>query len=393
MAAASGTAHSRSPYPVPEKTHARSRWTGLRPCRKSPKRRPTANCSDAYSTAVIGAVDQAGPSVVHIAVTNGERRQGGGSGFVVSSDGLIFTNSHVVSGARTIMVGTADGHRAAARIIGEDPDSDIAVIRTDENLTVTPLVLHDSKAIKRGQLAIAIGNPLGFEQTVTTGVISAIGRSLRASTGRLIDDVIQTDAALNPGNSGGPLVDSKGRVIGVNTAVILGAQGICFSVASNTALYVLSQILQHGRVRRAAIGIEGQQSVVPRHIARFAGVTQELGVRVMKVVEKSPADDGGIKSGDLIIAIDGHAVAGVDDLLRLLNHERVGHETRDDRAAPRRVARAFHRAGGASLSRVLRERAAVQLVDFTFEFRHRPFRPSRRERSPEWAATGPVTRP
>jgi S1-C subfamily serine protease len=283
---------------------------------------------DAYSTAVIGAVDKAGPSVVHIAVKTGERRRGGGSGFVVSSDGLIFTNSHVVSGARSIMVSTADGHRAAARIIGEDPDSDIAVIRTDDDLSAPPLVLQDSKAIRRGQLAIAIGNPLGFEQTVTTGVISAIGRSLRASTGRLIDDVIQTDAALNPGNSGGPLVDWKGRVIGVNTAVILGAQGICFSVASNTALYVLSQILQHGRVRRAAIGIEGQQSVVPRHVARHAGITQEMGVRVMKVIDRSPADEGGIKSGDLIIAIDGHAVAGVDDLLRLLDHERVGHETR-----------------------------------------------------------------
>lgn len=283
---------------------------------------------DAYSTAVIGAVDKAGPSVVHIAVTNGQGRPGGGSGFVVSSDGLIFTNSHVVSAAKSITVGTADGRRAAARIIGEDPHSDIAVIRSDEDLAAAPLVLHDSKAIKRGQLAIAIGNPLGFEQTVTTGVISAIGRSLRASTGRLIDDVIQTDAALNPGNSGGPLVDSKGRVIGVNTAVILGAQGICFSVASNTALYVLSQILQHGRVRRAAIGIEGQQSVVPRHVARHAGVTQEMGVRVMKVTDKSPADEGGIKSGDLIIAIDGQAVSGVDDLLRLLDHERVGHETR-----------------------------------------------------------------
>jgi S1-C subfamily serine protease len=283
---------------------------------------------DAYSTAVMGAVDKAGPSVVHIAVKNGQGRQGGGSGFVVASDGLIFTNSHVVNGAKSIMVGLPDGQRAAARIIGEDPDSDIAVIRTDENLHVPPLALHDSKAIRRGQLAIAIGNPLGFEQTVTTGVISAIGRSLRASTGRLIDDVIQTDAALNPGNSGGPLVDSKGRVIGVNTAVILGAQGICFSVASNTALYVLTQILQHGRVRRAAIGIEGQQTVVPRHIARHAGVVQEMGVRVMKVIDKSPADAGGIKSGDLVIAIDGHAVAGIDDLLRLLNHERVGHETR-----------------------------------------------------------------
>ncbi|MGE3830022.1 MAG: S1C family serine protease [Parvibaculaceae bacterium] len=283
---------------------------------------------DAYSEAVTGAVDRAGPAVVHIAVKHAERRQGTGSGFVVSADGLIFTNSHVVSGAREISVGLSDGQRAAARIIGEDPDTDIAVIRTDANLATPVLALHDSKQIRRGQLAIAIGNPLGFEQTVTTGVVSAIGRSLRASTGRLIDDVIQTDAALNPGNSGGPLVDSKGRVIGVNTAVIVGAQGICFSVASNTALYVMSQILQHGRVRRAAIGVEGQPTIVPRHIARHAGITQAAGVRVMKVQSNSPADAADIKSGDLIISIDGIAVTGVDDLLRLLNHERVGRDVK-----------------------------------------------------------------
>lgn len=283
---------------------------------------------DAYSEAVIGAVDKAGPAVVHIAVKTAGGRGGAGSGFVVSADGLIFTNSHVVSGAKAISVGLADGQRAAARLIGEDPHTDIAVIRTDENLKVPALALHDSKTVRAGQLAIAIGNPLGFEQTVTAGVVSATGRSLRAQTGRLIDDVIQTDAALNPGNSGGPLVDSRGRVIGVNTAVIVGAQGICFSVASNTALHVLTQILQHGRVRRAAIGIEGQQTQVPRHVALHSGVTQATGVRVMKVLPGSPAEESGIRSGDLIIAIDGEAATGIDDLMRLLNHERVGRDVK-----------------------------------------------------------------
>jgi S1-C subfamily serine protease len=287
-----------------------------------------ADLLDAYSQAVTHAVETAGPAVVHIAVATPQGRGGSGSGFVVSADGLIFTNSHVVSGAKRITVALADGQRAAARIIGEDPDTDIAVIRTDANLAVPALALHDSKTIKAGQLAIAIGNPLGFEQTVTTGVVSAVGRSLRAQNGRLIDDVIQTDAALNPGNSGGPLVDWRGRVIGVNTAVIMGAQGICFSVASNTALHVLTQILQHGRVRRASIGIEGQQTIIPRHVARYANITQPSGVRVMRVADKSPAEEAGLRSGDLIVAIDGEAVTGVDDLLRLLNHERVGREVK-----------------------------------------------------------------
>lgn len=283
---------------------------------------------DAYSRAVIGAVETAGPGVVHIAIRNPSGRGGTGSGFVVASDGLIFTNSHVVNGAKAIEVSLPDGQRAAARIVGEDPDSDIAVLRTDGHLSAPSLVLHDSKTIRPGQLAIAIGNPLGFEQTVTAGVVSATGRSLRARSGRLIDDVIQTDAALNPGNSGGPLVDSKGRVIGVNTAVIMGAQGICFSVASNTALYVLTQILQHGRVRRAAIGIEGQATLIPRHLARHTGIEQASGVRVMRVIEGSPAEKSGIKSGDLIVSIDGEQAGGVDDLLRLLNHSRVNRDVK-----------------------------------------------------------------
>jgi S1-C subfamily serine protease len=279
---------------------------------------------DAYSNAVISAVDRAGRSVVHIAVRSEGRRGGAGSGVVVTHDGILLTNSHVVAGARSIDVTFPDGRHSAARLLGEDQDTDLAVLRTDENSAAVPAQLHDSKAVRPGQLAIAIGNPLGFEQTVTAGVVSAIGRSLRASNGRLIDDVIQTDAALNPGNSGGPLVDSSGRVIGINTAMIMGAQGICFSVASNTALLVLTQILSHGRVRRAAIGIHGQHTIIPRHIARHAGVSQASGIRVMDVQKDSPAAQAGILSGDLIIAIDQQSVTGIDDLLRLLDHRRVG---------------------------------------------------------------------
>jgi S1-C subfamily serine protease len=278
---------------------------------------------DAYSTAVIRAVERAGPAVVHISVMKGGAPAGLGSGLIAASDGLIVTNSHVVHGATRIDVSMADGQRSAARIVGEDPHSDIAVLRTNEHLKAPSLAFFDSKGLRPGQLAIAIGNPLGFEQTVTAGVVSAVGRSLRATTGRLIDDVIQTDAALNPGNSGGPLVDSQGRVIGVNTAVIRGTQGICFSVASNTALYVLTQILQHGRVRRASLGIEGAQTVIPRHVARFAGIDQASGVRVMNVITGGPADHADVKPGDLLIAIDDLPVLGVDDLLRFLNHERV----------------------------------------------------------------------
>ncbi|MGQ0483945.1 MAG: S1C family serine protease [Hyphomicrobiales bacterium] len=281
---------------------------------------------DAYSAAVMGAVERAGPAVVHIAVR--KERGGVGSGLVVASDGLILTNSHVVSGAKAIEVSMADGQHSAARIIGEDPHTDIAVLRTDAHLQAPSLSMRDSKTIRPGQLAIAIGNPLGFEQTVTAGVVSAVGRSLRAATGRLIDDVIQTDAALNPGNSGGPLVDSQGRVIGINTAVIMGAQGICFSVASNTALHVLTQILRHGRVRRASLGIEGAQTHIPRHVARYAGIEQKSGVRVLVVTTGGPAETAEIKPGDLIIAIDGQPAEGIDDLLRLLNHERVNASVR-----------------------------------------------------------------
>jgi S1-C subfamily serine protease len=283
---------------------------------------------DAYSQAVMTAVDRAGPAVVHIGVQKGRTRGGVGSGLVIASDGLIFTNSHVVNGASELQVTMADGQRGLARILGEDIHTDIAVLRTDTHLTAPALRFHDSQKLKPGQLAIALGNPLGFEHTVTAGVVSATGRSMRASSGRLIDDVIQTDAALNPGNSGGPLVDAAGRVIGINTAVIRGAQGICFAVAANTALDVLTQILRYGHVRRASLGIEGANTHIPRHIARVSGVAQDSGVRVMAVQPKGPADHAEIKPGDLIVAIDDTTVSGIDELLKALNHECVGRDVK-----------------------------------------------------------------
>ena len=281
-----------------------------------------AEIFDAYSNAVMAAVERAGPAVVHVGIAKQSRPGGMGSGLIISSDGLVVTNSHVVAGATEIAVTTAEGHRVRARVLGDDPHTDIAILRADESLEPPPLEFFDSRKLRRGQLAVALGNPLGFEQTVTTGIVSALGRTLRAETGRMIDDVVQTDAALNPGNSGGPLVDGKGRVIGINTAVIRGAQGICFSVAANTAMDVLTQVLRYGKVRRASLGIEGATTEVPRHIARFAELEQKSGVRVMAVQPKGPAATAGVLAGDLIIAIDGIPVQGVDELLKLLNHER-----------------------------------------------------------------------
>ncbi len=279
---------------------------------------------DSYSLAVTSAVDRVTPSVVHIAVNADNGRRGAGSGFIVAGDGLVLTNSHVVSGARQVSLTLHDGREVAGHVLGDDPHTDIAVVRSNSGLDAPAVRLADSKSVRPGLLAIAIGNPLGFQSSVTAGVVSAVGRSLRAQTGRLIDDVIQTDAALNPGNSGGPLVNSAGQVMGVNTAIIPGAQGICFSVASNTALQVLLQVLQHGRVRRAALGIEGQVTVIPRHVARHAEVTQPTGIRIMRTLSNSPAEAAGLQAGDLVIAIDGVPVLGIDDLLRVLDHERIG---------------------------------------------------------------------
>ncbi|HXD13363.1 MAG TPA: trypsin-like peptidase domain-containing protein [Xanthobacteraceae bacterium] len=284
---------------------------------------------DAYSRAVIDVVDRVGPAVVGLSVqvgqANGRTRGGAGSGVVVAPDGLILTNSHVAGTASRIAVTTADGLSLKARLVGDDPDTDLALLRVDEAVTLTAAPLGDSKRLRRGQLVIAIGNPLGFESTVTTGVVSALGRSLRARTGRLIDDVIQTDAALNPGNSGGPLVSSHGEVVGVNTAVIMGAQGICFAVAANTASFVLGELVRHGRVRRAFIGISAQQLAIPRRLRR-AGLDRESAVMVGAVEPASPADKAGIKPDDILIGLDGAAMTGADDLIRALTGEKIGRE-------------------------------------------------------------------
>jgi S1-C subfamily serine protease len=292
---------------------------------------------DAYSRAVTGAVGHVSPSVVNIEVhsaagqtRSGEprERRGGGSGFVFTPDGLILTNSHVVHDARRIEVTLADGRRMPATAIGDDPASDLAVIRVGEVRSdepgLTAATLGDSQALRVGQVVIAIGAPYGFQSTVTAGVVSALGRSLRSYSGRLIDDVIQTDAALNPGNSGGPLVDSAGRVIGVNTATILPAQGICFAIGINTAKFVASRLLRDGRIRRSFIGVSAQTVPIHRRVVRFYDLVKESGALVLSVEEDSPAKRAGLRDGDVIVALEGHPVAGVDDLHRVLTDVRVG---------------------------------------------------------------------
>ena len=285
-----------------------------------------AELLDAYSQAVASAAEAVAPTVVHIDVStprDGGTRRGSGSGFFFTPDGLLLTNSHVVHGAREIRVATQDGERFAADIVGDDPDSDLAVIRISTR-NAPHVRFGRSGKLRMGQIAIAIGNPLGFEHTVTAGVVSALGRSLRASTGRLIDDVVQTDAALNPGNSGGPLVSARGEVIGVNTAIIPGAQGICFAVASDTAQWVLGQLLAHGRVRRGWLGVAGMNAPLARRIARHHGIDNASGVRVRTVEAGSPASVAGIEAGDLIVSYDGELISGIDKLQQALNVQRVG---------------------------------------------------------------------
>jgi S1-C subfamily serine protease len=284
---------------------------------------PDASLLDAYSAAVTAAVERAGPAVVNVAVRTG-RGGGAGSGVVVSPDGLILTNSHVANGAEELLVATAEGRRFPARLLGDDPDTDLALLRAETEAALPAASLGDSATLRPGQLAIAIGNPLGFSSTVTAGVVSALGRTLRGAGGRPIEDLIQTDAALNPGNSGGALVDSRGEVIGINTAMIGGAQGLCFAVAANTARLVLGQLVRFGRVRRARLGLAGQLEAVPRRFARAHGIVQATGVLVTEVARGGPADRAGVERGDLLLSAGGEALGGVDALLRWLSGDRVG---------------------------------------------------------------------
>jgi len=279
---------------------------------------------DAYSQAVIGASEKVSPSVVNIEVSNGDRRRGGsGSGFVFTPDGFLLTNSHVVHGASKIEVTLLDGRRGEAQLIGDDPETDLAVIRINAP-NLMSVAFGDSNKIRVGQLAIAIGNPYGFQYSVTAGVVSALGRSLRSGTGRLIDNVIQTDAALNPGNSGGPLVNSRGEVIGVNTAVILPAQGICLATAINTAKFVAGQLIKEGRVRRSYIGVAGQAVALHRRLVRYHNLAVETGILVVSTEPGGPSSKAGVQEGDVIVAYDDLPIASIDDLHRLLTDQKVG---------------------------------------------------------------------
>ncbi|HYL12415.1 MAG TPA: trypsin-like peptidase domain-containing protein [Terriglobales bacterium] len=288
---------------------------------------------DAYSRAVVGAAEKVSPSVVKIDVAQrvntrrGDREaHGGGSGFIFTPDGLILTSSHVVHRATRIEVSLNDGRRFPATIIGDDPATDLAVIRIDgTGLAAVPL--GDSQQLRVGQLVVAIGNPYGFQYTVTAGVVSALGRSLRSQSGRLIDDVIQTDAALNPGNSGGPLVTSSGQVVGVNTATIMMAQGLCFAIGINTAKFVASRLLRDGRIRRSYIGVVAQTAPLNRRLVRFHDLQVESGVVVLSVESNSPAQRADLREGDVIIGLGGKLVDGIDDLHRLLTDLAAGVPT------------------------------------------------------------------
>jgi len=283
---------------------------------------------DAYSHAVIDVTERVGPAVVRVEtgpkVRSLRERGGLGSGIVISPDGLVLTNSHVVGASKEIRLRDIEGFVTDAHVLGVDPDTDLALLRADGARDLRYAALGNSKRLKRGQLVVAIGNPLGFESTVTAGVVSALGRSIRSVSGRVIEDVIQTDAALNPGNSGGALVSSSAEVIGINTAIINGAQGICFAVASNTAQFVLSEIIRHGYVRRAYIGVSGQTAPVPRRHAVAAGVENKMGALLMNIEQDGPAAQAGLLPGDVVIRLDDVEINGVDDLIRVLDRDRIG---------------------------------------------------------------------
>jgi S1-C subfamily serine protease len=293
---------------------------------------------DAYSRAVITAAERVSPSVVYIEVEHSARNRGGnpprgrrngrgsGSGFIFTPDGFILTNSHVVHGANKIQVTVADGHKYQGDLIGDDPDTDLAVIRINAPGLV-PAYLGEAQKIRVGQLVIAIGNPYGFQYSVTAGVVSALGRSLRAQSGRLMDAVIQTDAALNPGNSGGPLVNARGEVVGVNTAMIMPAQGISFATSIDTAKFVASRLIRDGKVSRSYVGLAGQNVPLPRRVVRFYDLPVENGILIVSFEAKSPARNAGLREGDIIVGLDGHPIAGIDDLHKLMTEERIGHKS------------------------------------------------------------------
>jgi S1-C subfamily serine protease len=282
---------------------------------------------DAYSEAVASAAEKVSPSVVNLEVFaqqgGAETPAGTGSGFVFTPDGFVLTNSHVVALAARISVTLLDGRRTAATLVGVDPDSDLAVIRIGTPGLV-PAKLGDSSRLRVGQVAIAIGSPYGFQCTVTTGVVSALGRSLRSMSGRLIDNVIQTDAALNPGNSGGPLVNSRGQVIGVNTAVILPAQGICFAIAIDTAKYIAARLIRDGRITRAYLGVAGMSARLPLRMMRFYRLAKPTAVMVSSVEPGSPAETAGLRAQDIIVSYGPHPVGSVDELHKLLSEEQIG---------------------------------------------------------------------
>jgi S1-C subfamily serine protease len=272
-----------------------------------------AQLLDAYSQTIAAVVNRVAPSVVNIRVRSGERGPGGGSGFILARDGFILTNSHVVQGGREIEVTLRDAQVYPARLIGTDPETDLAVIRIDAP-NVQHVRLADSSQIRVGQIAVALGSPYGFQQTVTAGIVSALGRSMRSESGRLMDEIIQTDAALNPGNSGGPLLNSAGEVIGVNTAVILPAQGICFAIASNTAKFVAGWLIKEGRIRRSSIGVAGQNVPLHPRVVRFHKLPKDQGVLVLEVEPGGPAALAGLRPNDTIVGFKGRPIATVDDL-------------------------------------------------------------------------------